>query len=284
MRARLCPARLSSGVTGEEMTWSPDAARWSRARNKGHKRQPPSPWRGHGAAVGGSRRLADAGVTVTGAPAFGRLLRAQLPDGVITVRLPAKATLYTCGQPDDHLYLVDGGQLRAQTFSESGKSCLTAIYGPDDVVGESCLVQPARTEMMTALSPIVVRRIPRAKFVQQLSGPLLEDWLAYQALKMLAQQQLITHLVTLNAEQRLASVLLSLAAKFGSGSAGKIRLGNRLTHEEFAQMVGTTRSRIGYFFKLFRQSGLVQGCGGDLVIDERGLSTYLMERGGGLSH
>jgi CRP/FNR family transcriptional regulator, cyclic AMP receptor protein len=183
------------------------------------------------------------------------------------------------GQEGDFLYLIDSGLVKAQNFSSGGKSCLLNIYGADDLIGDSCLVQRMRAETSTTLTPAVVRKIPRARVLRLIADQeLAEDWLRYQILRVLEQQETITLFVTLNSEQRLGSLLLALARKFGSRRDGRTWVENQLTQEDFAQMVGTTRSRVGSFLKNFRQHGLVRAAGNSLIIDEPGLHAYVAAR------
>jgi CRP/FNR family cyclic AMP-dependent transcriptional regulator len=52
----------------------------------------------------------------------------------------------------------------------------------------------------------------------------------------------------------------------------------RITHNEFGQMVGTTRSRIGYFLKLFEARKMISRDVDTLVVQEHCLIQYLRSR------
>jgi CRP/FNR family transcriptional regulator, cyclic AMP receptor protein len=188
--------------------------------------------------------------------------------------------LYTSGECDRHVYLIEGGRLKTLMHSPSGKGCLLGIYSRGDVVGESCLAGAERTETAVAMLPTVVTRIARDAFVATLSSVgLLEDWLTYQAAKFVDQQEMITLLVTVDSEHRLAVILQRLARDLGARRGDHIRIDQKLTHEELSDMVGTTRSRIGFFLKKFRLAGLLDdSCGSHLVIVESRLDQYVRTR------
>ena len=67
-----------------------------------------------------------------------------------------------------------------------------------------------------------------------------------------------TTLVTMDSEQRLATILLRLARKLGKRQGEYLCIVERISQEELAWMVGTTRSRVGYFLKRFHDAGFVR--------------------------
>jgi hypothetical protein len=87
---------------------------------------------------------------------------------------------------------------------------------------------------------------------------------------------MISDLVTAESEYRLAAVVLQLGRKLGTRHGELLLIGERITQEELAGMVGTTRSRIGFFLKRFRAAGLVRRPKhGFLIVHEGRLMDYL---------
>jgi len=105
---------------------------------------------------------------------------------------------------------------------------------------------------------------------------LLEGLIQYLAVRLAEQQEVIAALATANSEQRLARTLIHLARILGMSDSRGTRIAHRISQEELAEMVGTTRTRIGVFLKKFRGLGLVglseERC---LVVDSAKLSAYL---------
>jgi len=197
--------------------------------------------------------------------------------GATTVRIPRGGHVFNCGDLDDDVYLIEAGQVKTVTYSRDGKQCLLSIYAPGDVFGELCQASCGRLETAAAMRPTTLRRIQSDRFRAALADhDLLEAFLAYLALRVSEQQQIITNLVTMDSERRLAAVLLALADKIGKRHSNGTRIEQRITQEELSDMVGTTRSRVGYFLKRFVEAGLVsRHPGAFLVVDEGGLSDYL---------
>jgi CRP-like cAMP-binding protein len=90
------------------------------------------------------------------------------------------------------------------------------------------------------------------------------------------QQEVIANLVTVDSEQRLGMTLLRLARKLGKKDPRSIRIDLRISHEELASMVGTTRPRISVFMQRFRNLGLIEmSTDYHLIIKEKKLTAYL---------
>jgi CRP/FNR family cyclic AMP-dependent transcriptional regulator len=215
---------------------------------------------------------------------FAQRLRGLVEDdsgGATTIRIPRGGHVFNSGDRDDDVYMIETGQVKTVTFSRDGKQCLLSIYAPGDVFGELCQASSGRLETATAMRPTILRRIQSGRFRAALADQdLLEAFLAYLALRVSEQQQIITNLVTMDSERRLAAVLLTLADKIGKRHSTGTRIEQRITQEELSDMVGTTRSRVGYFLKRFAEAGLVsRHPGAFLVVDESGLADYLETAG-----
>jgi CRP-like cAMP-binding protein len=122
-----------------------------------------------------------------------------------------------------------------------------------------------------------LKRIPCAQFFLHLTkNSLVEGFVQYLATRVGDQQQIISHLITVDSEHRLGETLLLLARKLGQSDARSTRIEQKITHEELSEMVGTTRPRITAFMLEFRALGLIEVTPEHfLVIREKKLSDYL---------
>lgn len=160
------------------------------------------------------------------------------------------------------MYLIDSGQVKLSMSSESGKDCLLAIYTAGDVFGESCFINPKRIENASAMLPAVVRRIGRTEFLDAVKAASATDvLLGHLAARLGERQFAVFDLVTMDAERRLAKVLLGIAEKLGTTDGPYLRLEQRISHEELSQIVGTTRPRITAFMQRFRKLGILEDSG-----------------------
>ena len=178
------------------------------------------------------------------------------------VRVDGQQSIYATGDDDDSMYLIESGQVKLSMSSAAGKDCLLAIYTEGDVFGESCFIAPKRIESASAMLPTVVRRISRAEFLAVANRTAAIDLLLGHLATRLAERQVaVFDLVTMDAERRLAKVLLGIAEKLGTFDEPYLRLEQRISHEELSQIVGTTRPRITAFMQRFRKLGILEDTG-----------------------
>ncbi|MFI7417865.1 Crp/Fnr family transcriptional regulator [Nonomuraea sp. NPDC049684] len=204
----------------------------------------------------------------------------QETSGACSIRVPRRANIYNCGQRDSNIYVIESGQIKTQMYARCGKECLLSIFTAGDIFGESSLLGAERNETATAMRTTWVRRIPAARFRAAMAeNELMDGFIDYLALRLREQQEVIATMVTMDSEQRLASVLLRLSRKIGKRRAPNVRaIEERITQEELSGMVGTTRSRVGFFLKRFKDAGLVLPTSDPfLVVDEERLAEYVDE-------
>ncbi len=216
-----------------------------------------------------------------------KYFKQQLRDSLRSETLNASAItiakndyVYTTGNKDETIYFIESGQVKLFTLSPAGKECLLDILTAGNIFGELCLSGAApRMETAMVIEETVLKRIPRSRFLACLSrNSLFEGFVQYMAERIADQQQMITNLVTVDSEQRLARMLLQLAHKLGRKDPRIIRIELKITHEELAEMVGTTRSRISMLMQRFRNLGLLEITEEHfLVIREHKLLDYLTQ-------
>lgn len=213
-------------------------------------------------------------------PRFSDALVRLISEGGLTstgITTPRNTHLYNRGDHDSHVFVVERGQVKTYTISHDGKDCLLSLYGPGEVFGELCVLQTGRTETASTMIATKVYRISAAELLRVLAREgMLEEFVRHEAMRIAEQQELITSFVTMNSERRLAVRILHLARQLGTAHPSGTRIQERITQEELASMVGTTRSRVGFFLKRFSDAGFVQRTGDSfLLVEEEGLLAYV---------
>jgi CRP/FNR family cyclic AMP-dependent transcriptional regulator len=189
--------------------------------------------------------------------------------------------IYTHGDRATHLYVVARGVVKTEMVTAAGKRGVIDIHTVGDLIGDLCLAQGQRQEAAVALTPAELRLVPGPTFSQILfQNGLHAEYAGHLATRIFQQQRRILRFVTDNSERRLGAILLDIARKFGWRQGGHLHIGCRLTQDDLAEMVGTTRSRIGFFLKEFRRLGLVRlARGRTMIVDDAALSLYLEDGG-----
>ncbi|HVF89213.1 MAG TPA: Crp/Fnr family transcriptional regulator [Blastocatellia bacterium] len=186
--------------------------------------------------------------------------------------------VYAVGDEVEMVYFIESGEVKLMMVSSEGKECMLAIHTSGDIFGELCLSGlEGRLETATAMEDSVLKQVHCGKFLETLSrDSLLEGFIKYMAVRVADQQVSIANLVTVDSEQRLGKTLLQLARKLGKKDPRSIRIELRISHEELASMVGTTRPRISMFMQRFRNLGLIEtSVEHHLIIKETKLTSYL---------
>jgi CRP/FNR family transcriptional regulator, cyclic AMP receptor protein len=194
------------------------------------------------------------------------------------IRFAANSPVYTSGQNDATVYLIESGRVKLVLPTLEGTNCLLAIRTAGDIFGELCLSDDAvRRETAIAMEDTVLRRISRSNFMTDLKQkPDLRPLYLHLASCVSEQQQVAATLTSETDEQRVAEFLLRLGWDAGGDDSCTTRSDQRLSQSDLAEMVGTTRGRIGAFFKKFRALGLISvNSRGRLVVWDDRLSDYV---------
>ena len=194
------------------------------------------------------------------------------------IKVAKHDNVYATGSDLQMVYFIESGKIKLIMLSPEGRECMLAIHSSGDIFGELCLSgMRGRLETATAMEDTFVKQVPSARFLERLAkDSLLEGFVKYLAVRVAGQQEVIANLVTVDSEQRLGKTLLHLARKLGKKDPRSIRIELRISHEELASMVGTTRSRISVFMQRFRNLNLIELTEEHhLVIKEQKLTRYL---------
>jgi CRP/FNR family transcriptional regulator, cyclic AMP receptor protein len=129
-----------------------------------------------------------------------------------------------------------------------------------DFVGEECIaaIQPQRMATAAALTPCTILRIDRKEMVRVLHDQkeFSDVFVSYLLIRNIRfQEDLIDQLFN-SSEKRLARALL-LLAQFGKDGTPETVI-PKISQETLAEMIGTTRSRVGFFMNRFRKLGFIQ--------------------------
>jgi CRP/FNR family cyclic AMP-dependent transcriptional regulator len=196
------------------------------------------------------------------------------------VKFARHENVYTVGEQDDMVYIIETGQVKLVMDTPEGKECILAIHSAGDIFGELCLSGiSGRLETAITMKATTVKRVSSAQFFARLGrDSLFEGFVRYLAVRVADQQQVISNLVMVDSEQRLGQTLLLLGRTMGKKDPRSIRIELKISHEELSEMVGTTRPRISMFMQRFKNLGLIEmNKERFLIIKESKLTAYLAQ-------
>lgn len=172
--------------------------------------------------------------------------------------VPKRKYIFTPDEPSNAVYLLKKGRVRISRLSETGKQVTLVILEPGAVFGESAIFgdQP-RKYYAEALDDAYICTVRKSEFEQIASrNPMVSLRLAQIVEQRLedAQEQL-ENLVFYDVQTRLARLLLKLADLHGERVPDGVRVGIRLTHEDFASLIGSTRETTSKILNEFKAAG-----------------------------
>ncbi|MGL5831732.1 MAG: Crp/Fnr family transcriptional regulator [Waterburya sp.] len=146
----------------------------------------------------------------------------------------------------DHLWLIIHGVVKSYTVSEEGSLITLGFWGKEDLVGEALSkVEPYSLECLGTVEAIAV---PQTHW-NVLSKNLLHHAKQTQQLAYIVRNTRIA--------RRLWLLLEWLATKFGREIAQGRLIDFKLTHQELADVISTTRITVTKTLIQFEQEGLI---------------------------
>jgi CRP/FNR family transcriptional regulator len=186
-----------------------------------------------------------------------------------TAIYPRAAMLFIEGQQPRGVFVLCNGKAKLSTSSQEGKTIITKISDPGDVLGLNATISNRPYEVTAEMvEPGQANFIPRDAMLQ-----FLRDFgeVAVRVAEQLsrnyytAYEEIRTLGLSSSPAEKFAKLLLGWSAESGnSNNTPQVRL--TLTHEEIAEMIGTTRETVSRLFSEFKKKQLVQLKGSVLVI------------------
>ena len=176
------------------------------------------------------------------------------------------------------LFIVKAGRVSLYRLAAGGRRLTLAILGPGGVFGEMPLLGQRMGQGYAETLERTVLCVMSEEEVREmlLADPRIAGRITEGLGRRLAEvEQRLADTVLKTAPQRVASVLLRLSAVGERPGllGGRRPVEVRLTHEQLAELVGTTRETTSKVLGDLREAGVVRlRRGGLVVLDRDGLS------------
>lgn len=185
---------------------------------------------------------------------------------------PKSAVLFIEGQQPRGVFVICTGKVKLSTSSTEGKSIITKISEAGDILGLNATLSnhpyEVTAEMIETGQANFISRDALLHFfrnngevalrvAQQLS---LNYYTAFEEIRTLG--------ITSSPAEKFAKLLLSwYAEKEQNNDQAQIKL--TFTHEEIAEMIGTTRETVSRLFSDFKKKQLIQTKGVTLFVCDK---------------
>ncbi len=196
----------------------------------------------------------------------------KLSETVEMKEIRRRQVIYLPGDPGSAVYLVNGGRVKVSKVTRDGKELTLAYRGPGEIFGEACLIDGGpREEMAEAMENALVTEIERTDFEGLLmtQAPLGFRMTKILALRRREMENKIENLVFKDVNSKLAELLLRLASEYGVDDARGTLVALKITHQEMANLIGSTRETVSLTLAQFKRKGLIQTEGRKVIIADR---------------
>jgi CRP/FNR family transcriptional regulator len=189
-----------------------------------------------------------------------------------TAVYPKSAMLFIEGQQPRGVFVLCNGKVKLSTSSSKGKTLITKLSEAGDVLGLNATISNCPYEVTAEMiEPGQANFIPRdallrffadhgevaLRVAEQLSR---NYYTAYEEIRTLG--------LTSSAREKFAKLLLSWHPENGKPK-GPTQIKMTLTHEEVAEMIGTTRETVSRLFSDFKKKQLLQVKGSNLILGSK---------------
>ena len=185
---------------------------------------------------------------------------------------PGGAILFVEGQTPRGVVVLCSGKVKLSTTSRDGKVLILKMAEPGEALGLSAVISGTPYELTAETAgPCQVNFIDRESLMRLLDkyGELgLHSAQALSREFQSAYRDIHDLVLARSSAGKLARLLLSWSAG-RDGAGGEIRIRSSMTHEEIAQMIGSSRETVTRLLSELKKKELIRLEGSTLVIRNR---------------
>ena len=192
-------------------------------------------------------------------------------------RYPRGTRIFSESDPSDSLYIVKSGLVKLISHSEKGTETILHILKPDEIFGELLLSEEKRPFTAIAIEDALVTAISRDRVLQLLTVvPTLGlNFIRLLSKRLAKVEKGLAEFSHTWSYHRLAKVLLQLGEKHGEEVPTGTLITLRLTHEDLANLIGTTRETVTTQLSKFERMGLLSRHDRHLIINGPRLTEFI---------
>jgi len=193
---------------------------------------------------------------------------------------PKGSLLFVEGEMPRGVFILCSGRAKLTTSSTEGKTLIVKIAEPGEVLGASATILGKPYEVSgETIEPAQLNFIKRDDFLKLLgtSGETCLHTAQQLSEKYHSAQREIRSLgLSQTTSEKLAKLFLDWCARDGEITPKGVRLKLLLTHEEIAQMIGTTRETVTRLLSDFKRKKIIEMKGSSVfVLSKSALETMV---------
>ena len=204
---------------------------------------------------------------------------AALASKITLHQVRRRRVIFLPGDPGVSVYLLNRGRVKISRVTRDGKELTLCYLDPGELFGELSLVDGGpREDMAEAMDSVVISEIPREAFMELLAR---SPDLGQRMTMLLCQrrrelERKVEDLVFKDVSAKLSELLLDLGRQHGVDHPSGVLLGVKITHQEMANLIGSTRETVSLTLSQFKRQRLIVSEGRRLIlVDQQGLKALV---------
>src|SRR3954469_3815785 len=201
-------------------------------------------------------------------------LQALLP-GLTMGSYRPRQVIYLPGDRAQGIHFLTQGRIKISKVTRDGKELTLAYRTEGDFFGEPCLLDGGpREEMAEAMDASITVEVERELLDQLLHTNGVAAYKFARALiaRRKDLETRVEQLIFKDVGSKLAELLLSLGHDHGIADERGLIVGLKITHQEMANLIGSTRETVSLTLSQFKRKGLIQTEGRRVILaDQEGL-------------
>ena len=191
-------------------------------------------------------------------------------------KYPKDATIFSKGDPANALFIVKEGKVRILSLSDKGAETIVHILKEGEIFGELLLSEEQRAFTAVAGTDALVTVLSKGNLVELLAvlPTIAKNFIRLLSRRLANVEREFGEFGHTWSYNRLAKVLLRLCEEHGKETPKGTLIPLRLTHEDLANLIGTTRETVTTQMIRFRRKGLVTRQDRFLVVNKPRLEEF----------
>ena len=192
----------------------------------------------------------------------------QMAAMMISRSIKKKAFVYSEGDRADTVYILKEGRIKITRLAEDGKELTMDIIEPGDIFGELTIAgEEERETSAEALEDSFVCILSRQNFEAFLAMRphltlAITKWIGARLRKI---ESRLENLIFQDVHARLYSLLQELSEKYGKETPAGRRIDIKLSHQELANLIGSTRETVTFELNKMKRRGEITVEGREFV-------------------
>lgn len=169
--------------------------------------------------------------------------------------------VYKPGQFPDTIYFLKSGLIKIGSINDENKEVIKMLIHPGEVFGELCLVdEKVRKDFAVSMKPdtvvIAIRKID-FKLLMRTNTDLSYQIMTLIGKRFRSMENKLESMIFKNSKDRILDFLKEQATKMGKRIGYETMLGYQFTHQDIANITGTSRQTVTIVFNELRKNNII---------------------------